>query len=269
MIKKEFLDLLKAKKTRLLLFFIIMIPFIDLFMNMWSCYGDYLLHSEAYDGLPSWLYHPSKAAFLSGSSIGHISQMLLIWLLPFYLLFMYGDSYIKEQQIGYHNIVSIRKNKRAVFVAKNIVGFIVGFFSVFISVLTNYLLCLIFFKQGTSFGGMEIFVDEVSNDLLKMSIHFPVVAYLVYILLFSAIAGICGSMCVSLSFCFKSYRVLYSTCFAIWFGQIISPYSITYAIQPFIEYDFSYIIPGVCIYVVIAIIVLITGYIYKVRYEEL
>lgn len=269
MIKKEILDLLKTKKTYLLFLVIVIIPFVDLLMNIWSCYGDYWLHPESYNSLPSWIYHPSKAAFLSGSSIGHISQMLLIWLLPFYLLFMYGDSYIKEQMIGYHNIVSIRKSKLAVFATKNVVGFIVGFIPTLVSVLLNYLLCLLCFKHGASFGGMEIFINEASNELLLISINSPVVTYFIYILVFSIISGMCGVMCVSFSFCFKSYKALYSACFVIWFGQIISPYSITYAIQPFIEYDFPYVIPAVCIFIFISMIALIAGYINKVRYEEL
>lgn len=269
MITKEISDIIKSKKSIIIMILVTFIPFIDFGINVWMCLGDYWLNPEAYpNGLPSWLYHPSYAAFLSGSSEGHIAQMLLVWLLPFYLLILYGDSYMKEREIGYHSIIKTRKSPKTVYICKLLTGFISGFSVIWFSMIINYVLCLFTFFNGRSFGGIEEFLEQLPAGLISFSIQSPIMTYIVYIFVFSVISGFYCMTCVALSFCIKSQKILYSICFAVWFLQIISPYSITYAIQPFIEYGMREIVPALIIFSSINVVV-VSCCLYKVCNEEI
>ena len=76
-------------------------------------------------------------------------------------------------------------------------------------------------------------------------------------------------MCVSLSFCFRTYKLLYGVCIIIWFWQILSPYSLTFIIQPFIEYGFERIIPAAAVLILTVIVAVAVGHYSKVKYERI
>lgn len=270
MISKELRDIVKSRKGKIVIFIIFFIPMIELVLNILSVYADYWLHPEAYGGTldKHIIYHPSKAAFLSGTSLGHMPQMLLVWLLPLFLLLLYDDSYIRECRIGYNNIISVRTSKKSVFFSKIITGFIAGFTIIFFSMALNYLLSNLCFMGGTSFRGLETAVNP-SDGILYISLQHPVITYLIYIFAFSFIAGVYSVFCVSLSFVIGSYKMLYGACVVIWFLQILSPFSITYAIQPFIEYGLDKIIPAILILLALVLLSVIVGLYAKVKYERI
>lgn len=272
MLSKELNDVIKSTKAKIIFFIIFLIPIIDLLLNVHMVYSDFWLHPEAYPhGIPmNMVYHPSKAAFLSGSSIGHMPQMLFIWLLPLFLLLIYDDSYIKECRLGYNNIMSTRINNKKIFQTKIITGFIVGFLVVFVSLVCNFLLACICFKGGKSFSGLEILAGLPDTHLiLNMSLQHPIISYSIYIMAFSIIAGLYSAGCVSVSFIVKDYKLLYGICVVVWFLQILSPFSITYAMQPFIEYGLNKIIPAMIILLGVILVTVILGYYMKVKHERI
>ena len=270
MISKELNDFLKSKKTWIIVFAMFLIPMIDLAMNIYSSYWDFWTHRDAYSDYlaPDRIFHPSKGAFLAGTSVGHMPQMLLVWLMPIFLLLMYSDTYIKEYQLSYHYIISTRIQNRKIFSAKILTGFIIGFTTVFLSMSLNYIFAWIVFREGVSFGGLESMIGS-DMKLLSVSLQYPIITYIIYIFMFSLISGLYSASCVSLSFCFKTYKLLYGTCIVVWFLQILSPFSLTFVIQPFIEYGPGRIIPSVVIFLMLVSASLAVGYYSKVKYERI
>ncbi len=270
MISKELSDIFKSKKTWIIVIIMFLIPIVDLALNVYAVYWDFWTHKEAYSYFlsPDRIYHPSMGAFLSGTSVGHMPQMLLIWLLPIFLLLIYSDTYIKEYQLKYHYIISTRIQNVKIFLAKLLAGFIIGFITVFLSLSLNYILSWIAFNGGTSFRGLDYFIGT-EESLLSISLENPVITYIIYIFNFSVISGLYSIVCVSLSFCFRTYKLLYGVCIIIWFWQILSPYSLTFIIQPFIEYGFERIIPAAAVLILIVIVAVAVGYYSKVKYERI
>lgn len=269
MLSSELRRIFANRKSKLFIFVIFIIPFIDLLGNCYTYFYDFLMHPEAYGGSINreTLLHPSKASFLSGSSQGHVSQMMLIWVLPVYLLIMYSDFYVQEKKLGYSNIVLSKISRNKFLSIRFFVSFLFPFSILFISLIINFILSIIIFNGGQSFQGMESFSN--SHSLLGFSLNNSYLVYIGYILIFSLIAGCCGVICTSLSFLFTKYKYVYSIAFFVWIIQIILPNSLTYLMQPFIEYGFDRILPAGILFSVIVIIFFLSAWFYKVKFDEL
>ncbi len=129
LIKSELYKMLKSKKSIFFIVLMILIPFIDLISNILNVYLDYWLNKEAYIDwfVPSMRLNPAMGSFLSGSSHGHISQMLLIWIMPIYLMIIYSDTYISEVKYGYNNIVFTKSDRRKIVRQRFVISFALGF----------------------------------------------------------------------------------------------------------------------------------------------
>lgn len=270
MLTSEIYRVLTNKKSIFFICLLIVIPFLDLLMNISSSYLNYWLHPEAYGEQLSKknLLHPAAASFLSGSSMGHIAQMLLIWILPLYLLLIYSDFYILEKKIGYSNITYSRFSRKDLLKNRFLLSFLLPFIILFTSLLLNFVLALIIFRGGQSFLGMEMYVDS-HGHLLALSLKHPYVTYMIYLLVFSILAGCYGVMCLALSLLLPNYKYVYPIAFLIWIIQIMSPYSLSYLMQPFIEYGFKEIIPASIIFFAIIAIFFLSAWRYKVKYDEI
>lgn len=268
MLEKEFRDIFRSIRSRIAIACVFLIPLLDLGLNVWENFGDFWMHREAYGGhfAIERVDHPCYASFLSGTTRGHMPQMLLLWLLPLFLLLICGDAYVREHKQGYHYLTETRTKKQDIFRSKIIAAFVTGFAVMLGSLLLNHLLAQLIFRNGISFHGAELYLEETAG-LLGWSIQNPVLAYLIYIIVVSLLSGCCAAACVSLSFCLKSYKTLYSVCMIFWLLQILSPYSLTYVMQPFIEYGLEWIIPAVGIFAVLVGVSLVVGYWSKVRHE--
>ena len=103
MLKKEIIGILKDKRTFLIILLVLIIPIIDLsveYKQMNVAYArkhekeiiarDLMMKKECEkDGskyFTNWISHPANASFLARNTQGHASQMLLLWLLPFFVL---------------------------------------------------------------------------------------------------------------------------------------------------------------------------------------
>lgn len=265
MIQSEFMRIIKSTKGKVISVIIILLPLIDIMFN-W--YEDF----TGYDGYENLIYeglsHPSYASFLSGSSQGHIAQILMIWILPIYFLIAYSDSGVTDYKTGYKNFVFLRTSKKIYYKTKLIVSFIFPVIITLISLTINFIICNIIFQTGKSFNGME--VDADSNGMLfKISYHNPIVSYIGYILIFALISGLVSVLAQSIALISKNTFITYPIVFFVWFLQIISKYSITYTIQPFIEYGINYFIIGLAICIVITLIPLIILYFVRIKADEI
>lgn len=244
---------LKNKRSVSLMIIMAAIPFIDLFINWQASYADYFFHPDAYGSSPPpYAFHPVAASFLCGNSVGHLSQMLLVWILPLFLLLIYSGSVVTEKNQGYLNIIYTKREKRVYVHHKIATAFLVGFFVIFISLMLNFGLARLLFASGTSFGGLEEMVGQI-NGLFDWSIRHPYTAYFFYIVATSTISGVISAISISMAFLLPNNWALYPAVFFTWLLLIINPFSITYAMQPFIEFGVSTIAISLAMLLCIAI----------------
>jgi len=270
MIRSEILKVIYSRRSLFFIFLIFIIPFIDLISNWKNTFLDYYLNPEYYgDLLPnSQILHPAKAAFLAGSSTAHISQMLLIWILPFYILIIYSDSNIAEKNIGYSNIMFTKISRIKIMKTKYLLSFIIPFILMFVSLNINFIFSIILFKNGESFMGMEKYLSS-EDTLLRMSLDNPYITYYVYIIVFCSITGLLGLICTANSFIFPNYKITYAISFFSWIILIMVKDSITFLFQPFIEYGFMDMIFPTISLLFITLIFTMWAWIYKVKYDEI
>lgn len=269
MIKSEFLKIFKSKKCMFFTILFVLIPFIDLVQNIEEEYLDYWQHKEAYiGGLTSGMIQIApEVSFLSGGSHGHLSQMLLIWLLPIHLLLIYCDSYIQEIRSGYSSIIFCKGSRKKIVLAKFSVSFLYPFLVCFGSLVLNYLLAHVAFWGGT--GRVGIFEPEIMTAFEELCYLNPNITYMIYIVVFCFIAGCCGVFCCGLCFLFPGKKFVYPIAFFIWIKQINAEYSLTYAMQPFIEYGPEYFIPALLFFLCTVFVVFILAYLKKVKRDEI
>ena len=271
-LKSEIFKIWKSKKSKIFLGLILLIPFLDLISGFWMEYGDYLLHREAYkNGLSkSSIRVPALGAFLSGYSEGHIAQMLLIWILPIYLMLIYCDSPIQEKKLGYSSILVSKEKRKKIVSTKFLTSFLFAFVSMGVSLSINFLLANILFVGGTDFFGLEVGVKAgVFHSFMTFSIQHPVSVYMGYIFMVSLIAGGYSVFCTAVSMICPNHKLAYAIVFFVWIIQIISKYSLTYAMQPFIEYGPSCFIPAILIFLCIVLAGMVGSYVYKVKCDEI
>lgn len=265
MLKRELELVLKNKKTKIILLFLFLLTMADLGLAWWQCFGLWLPVKLT---KPTMIWHPAIGAFLSASTEGHITQMLYLWILPLYFLILYCDLPLLECQKGYHNILYTKTQKKQYLKIRLGSSFAFCFVIVFATLVINYILAIILFWGGKNFRGNSI-TDYPDHIIYTISMKNPYIIYMVYIIVAAIIAGGCGMVCMSLSFVMKQYKYLYLLCFLLWYLQIIAPNSLTYVIQPFIEYDIDYILPAAVVFLVIWWGIVIFSYRYRVRKDEI
>lgn len=268
-VKYELERVLKTTKSKVSIVILTLIPFFDLYISIKVAFYDFWLHPDSYpQGIArNLLPHPAHASLLSGSSLGHFAQMLFIWILPIYLMFIYSDYYIQEKKLGYSDILYTKKSRSQFLKDRFSVSFLLGFAVPFLSLTINYLAAILIFRGGKSFSGLEQF-PEALHGLALISLQHPYITYAVYILVFSLFSGLFAMLCTSISMLFPQYKLAYPIALLIWYGQIILPNSLTYVFQPFIEYGFKQIIPASILFVTICLAVSIFAFRHQVIADE-
>jgi hypothetical protein len=271
-IKKELSDIKYDRKKKIAICLIIFIPILDVIIGMISHYGRFFTEFESYgtkDGILNLLemaHRPKYSYFLTGKTQGHIAQILLIWLLPIYMLLACGDKKVGEEKVGYSMLLSTRTSVKIIFKGKLINGFIVGFSTVFISMIINCVLCHIVFFKGKEDGNIEN-LAQYMGSIFKATVNHPYLVYLIYILLFSVLAGLCMVMCISISYIFKDYKILYGISIGIWLYNIMHKYTLVNIVQPYIEYGFKYMAISFTIFLSMVIVSVVAGYFVGIRRE--
>lgn len=212
-------------------------------------------------------FHPAFAFFLSSSSIGHAPQILLMWFLPIYLLLMGADDAIQDYKTGYRNILISKVGRRNYFKEKLATSFIISSFTMFISLLINFLLVSIIFANGTfSKGLMEM--ELSGNQLFTFSIAHPFIAIFLFSIISSFLAGLAGILGASTSLFFLDMKYAYAAAFFIWFLLVLNKQSLVYLFQPFTEYGFDVLVPIFILVTGVIIIITLAVFVYEVKYNE-
>lgn len=272
MLKKELCGVFKSRRQMIFIIIMIVLPIIDfILVYTHTTKWEYMMHPDAYlnPPPPEWLTHPALASFLSGSSRGHLTQMIYIWLMPLLILNIYSDGYISEYVRGYTNAILTRVKKRKYLMSKYLSSFIVPFCVVLVSLGINFALSLVMLHDGLSFQGLETLAER--GGFFAFEINHPNINYCLYILRASIMAGLCGVMCQSLAFIFRGYKSIYFISFVIWkFLISLRDSSITYVFQPFIEYGLDYSLRAfVIFFVIVAVSVMAALITMRIRRDEI
>lgn len=265
----------KNKRSLFFIGFMIAIPLLDFLLSLTQEFQEYLTdpvyyyhYFQTHPFDHQFDIHPAATSFLAGNTIGHLPQMLYIWVLPLLLLAINGDYYLTDMKNGIDSIQLTKLSRKDWLKKRYILTTSLSFIVAFSGLLLNFGLVTLVFHKGYGFQGLELYRNP-NPTLLNFSIDHPYSIYFAYILVFSVLTALLSILCLSLSFLFPNPKVVYPACFLIWIIQIIAPNSLTYVMQPFIEYGLDSIIPALLVYTGIVLIVTVTAIIYQRRYHEL
>jgi Protein of unknown function (DUF2705) len=212
-------------------------------------------------------YHPAFAFFLAASSRGHATQVILLWFLPLYFLLLCSDNAIQDHKTGYKYILISKVGKKKYLLKKMGASFCLSFSTMFISLILNFLLVLIIFKEGT-FSNSLTSIKLPDNLLFTLSIEHPYIADLAFLSVCSMMAGFAGLLGASTSIFFYDKKYSYTASFFIWFLLVLKRDSLMYLFQPFAEYGFNVLLPILILAVSIFIALPLFVYSYAVKYDE-
>lgn len=222
--------ILHTKKSIVVLLLITFIPFIEIFQLMYSS----LLNEIT--------YHPAFAFFLSGMSRGHVSQILLFWFLPLYLLVFNTDDSIQDYVTGIRKSYMIRGGKKQYLKDKMFFSFISSSLLLGFSLLINFIITHLLFWSGQYKNGLDEF-ELKSNWLFTYSMENHYIAIFIFFLLAILMAGFAGLLGSSMSLYFKDRKYAYAATFFVWFGFVLREKSLMFVFQPFTEYGVDVILP--------------------------
>lgn len=249
----------KSTKGRLIILLMFLLPLIDFIQHI---YNDIILLGS-FD--PE--NHPAFTSFLSGSTMGHFTQILLSFILPLYFLLLYADSYTTDRNSGYLKCLIMRVGKKEYYKTKFKIAAIVPSVIMFFSLLLNFLLCIFFFHSGSSFGGMEEYYHDM-NKWFIFGYNHPYIYYFIYIITYCFVCGLCSVLGLCFSIIFRNHYIAYPVSFFVWIIQAIFPYGVGNSIQPFTEYGFNHYLSGLIIFSATVLMVFIVTYFMGLRNKD-
>lgn len=256
MLSSHIYRIFHSRRSLITILLIILLPFSEIAQ---------LLYFQANTGIH---YHPTIAFFLSGTSIGHVSQIVLLWFFPIYFLLICADDSIQDFETGYFFILNMRVNKKTYFIEKVCTSFLISMLVMAISLIINFFVVLIVFRGGSDSNGLFEITFE-NNKLFDFSIHRPYLAVLFFSIIASYLAGICGALGAALSVFFRDRKFSYPAAFLIWFAFVLKKNSVMLLVQPFAEYGLDILIPTfISISVLFSLIILFIG-IYEVNRHDI
>lgn len=187
--------------------------------------------------------------------------------MPLFVLNLYSDKYISEHGRGYTNALLTRMGRKKLYLSKLGASFIVPALTYAFCLLVNFALTQILFYGGYNFNGMEVFRDE--GGFFAFMYDYPNLTYILYILMTSVAAGLCGIICQCFGFLFKKYTIVYLLGFFVWMALVMVKHGIVNLFQPFTEYGLKYILKSGAMLLGVTSVVIVFTYIMKVKRDEL
>ncbi|AXC55055.1 DUF2705 family protein [Bacillus subtilis] len=249
--KSHIYRIIKNKLTIIIFTIIILIPCVDISLLL----------------VTNTNYHPAFAFFLSGTSVGHASQMILLWFLPIYFLLLCSDDSIQDYKTGYYHILISKVGRKKYCLEKIFTSFVVSFLTMFSSLLINFLLVQIFFFKGTFKNDLDQ-IKFPDNSLYTFSMAHPYVAIMLFSIICCIMSGFVGALGSSLSLFFRNKKYAYPASFFIWFLLILKKNSLMLLFQPFTEYGFNVLFPILCLSIFIFLVIISSIILYEAKYNE-
>lgn len=255
MVRSHINRLIKNKISLCIVLLMILIPVWDVF----QIYFEFL--KTGGDKL-----HPAHAFFLSGSSIGHVPQYVLLWFLPLFLLILGTEDSLQDFQTGYYNILASKIGIKRYIKEKMFFSFIIGFIVMTISLVVNLCLSLLLFYGGDYTRGLtEVSFDNIFTDFIMQNPYIGVLIYSFIAIIMAGFAGLLGATC---SLFFKDRKYAYAATFFLWFIFVIQDQSSMHLFQPFSEYGLKDILPTFLIITITYLFISVIVYFYEVKRNE-
>lgn len=255
MICSHMYRILKNKRSWLSFCIVLCIPFFEIVQLL------------MYQKNSSEVFHPAFAFFLTGSSIGHAPQIMLIWFLPIYFLMLLADDPIQDYQTGYRYILISKIGKKKYVLHKMLLSFVLSFVTMLVALAVNFMTVSIIFSGGTfTKGVMELNIE--GNALFQFSVNHPYITILVFSIISCFMAGFAGLLGSSMSLFFLDRKYAYAASFLVWFLMILKRDSIVYLFQPFTEYGLDVLIPTILFAKFVFLLIAIFVFVYEVKYNE-
>lgn len=254
--KSEIYRIWKGKRFLLGAIYFFLVSCFDLYLgwknSAFNIYGENFDYKE--------LIHPTYAAFLSGSTEGHVGQMIIIWILPLYIMIIIGDSYIQEKRVGFIYFKLQRAQKRRILLTDIKLTFAATCIMFAIVLLLNLLLSYLIFHGGKDFYDLQDYVQYMGKFNAYQFGH-PYLTYFLYILFFSGIAGVLAVTCKCITWIVPKYGISYMISFFMWIVLSFGPYSFIDSIQPFAgETVYKNFIVSVCLFVFVNLTIIVFAY---------
>lgn len=165
--------------------------------------------------------------FLSGSSRGHIIQMVLLWALPMYFVYLVGSDHGLYERTYYKYVLYSRKGAKHYLHMRLCFAFFTGFMVMIGALMIDMILVTVLFmsKAPMSHG------------------NTPFYEYVLYMVVASVITGLLCLLGECAGYLFKSQRYIYPLLTVLWFVLIYAHPSIMYLFQPYTEYSLTYAFP--------------------------
>ncbi|WP_042354101.1 hypothetical protein [Bacillus rubiinfantis] len=244
--------LIHSKKAVFMTILLFLIPAVDL-----------LLVSRDYDSLVPFL-----STFLSSSSLGHIPQILLKWFLPVYLLILCADNYIEDYHTGFRYIIGSKQGRFRYYRNTILGNMSFSFIVIVTSLFLNMLLAYILFRNGQNDMGHSLEI-AAGNHLEVITLTYPVLTNIIYILIFGFLTSLAAGFSTVICWCFPSRKYAYPLSFIIWYSQILGGMSsLAMATQSFNELDFTGISMILTRASLLFILIIVIGFVYKVKMDE-
>lgn len=168
----------------------------------------------------------------------------------FYFVFMpilavlpFGLQYYYEKSSNYREYLIVRGNRGSYYLSKFIMSFMVGFFTIFILLISNYIIVHIIYPNNCVIGG--IFLNPDSGAFIENIFYSNVNLYqFIYIIINSLVGGILSLLSLSLcmTFYYKNQFLVIAVPFIIFTIQSVVlfffniHYDIMHIIQPATRY---------------------------------
>lgn len=177
-------------------------------------------------------FHPVCAAYLSEIHASPIpGASVLFAFLPIIILLLGSDDYIIECRKGLNRIIITRTGRRRYFRSKYIHSFAIPAVIIFISLTANLLASFILFNGSDRMTDCEKYAQ-------------PYAVYILFLILASLTAGLCGIMCRGISLLTNHFGSAYLLSMVIWSAMQFSNFSISYMYKPFSTYPPIFTIAG-------------------------
>lgn len=183
-----------------------------------------------------------KLFFLSGAGRGHLFQVIYLWLLPLYLLFIVSDDSCYDEKIGYKYVLMSRVGRKKYIQEKWITSFVFSTLIMFISLFLNIIFVYLAFGSRCSDAYIARDLVGMSGTLEQLSLSYPLFTYFIYTIIASIISGFVGMLGAIISTTFRDKKYTYAITFMIWLIFIVMDDSIMLVLQPYIEYPMNMLI---------------------------
>jgi hypothetical protein len=251
--RSQFRKIFRDKLSRIVILAIIFIPCIEIIQ---------LLSSDYYDG-----FYLANAFYLSASTIGHVTQIILLWFLPLYLLVICSDDPIQDKKTGVRDIWITKLGKKKYFFVKIKTSFTVSFSVIFLSLALNFLINSLFFDMA-GFTSASIYDGVPGETLLRKQVENPYLSIFLFSLVTSFFAGLLGVAGTCISMLTYDKKITYPLTFAFWFILIANEESVMFLFQPFAEYGLETLVPIFITSTISFLFLYILTYLHEVKIND-